>query len=165
LENCHCCQIYESRKNAKDKTGQSLCPKMSPAKMQYYFLSRSNMKGVTEMKTLDKKKIQDAALEYHRNLQSERENTQNSPDNLKSRISRMRKFTSDIFSAEDDFYVNNTLDITEAFCIAFAEPSELKDIEDLLIDFAFLCEALVSTSNFTHYRLTVSENSISFAPK
>ncbi len=116
------------------------------------------------MKKLDMKKIKDAALTYYRHKQSEKEKTQKLLDDCKSRIARMREFTNEVFNIDDSQYINDTINITEAFCAASVEPSDLNGIETLLIDFAFLCEALVSASSHTHYRLTVTESAIFFEP-
>ena len=116
------------------------------------------------MTILDMKKIEDAALTYYKHQQATREKPYDFAGMLENRMKRMENFTNQIFSVEEVDIIKNSLGITEAFCAAFQEPTEFNDVKFFLIDFAFSCEALISASSHTRYRLTMIENSIECEP-
>lgn len=116
------------------------------------------------MTILDMKKIEDAALTYYKHQQATREKPNDFAEMLENRMKRMEIFTNQIFSVEDVDIIKNSLGITEAFCAAFQEPTEIYDLKLFLVDFTLSCEALISAFSHTRYRFTVIENSIECEP-
>jgi hypothetical protein len=112
------------------------------------------------MKTLDIKKIEEAALTYYKHQQATKEKHRDFAEMLEYRINRMEIFTNQIFSIAEVKFIKKDLGIIEAFCEAFSEPEELNHLNTFLIDFTCICQALISTPSHIRYKLIVSENSI-----